>query len=81
MDEKNSLAYEILKENKILTKRLFIICIIEFFIIVGMVVGFFVYESQYEIVAEQTTVDAGENGTATYLENSESGDIIYGENN
>jgi capsular polysaccharide biosynthesis protein len=47
-EEKNSLAYEILKENKVLTKRLFIICIIEFFIIVGMVVGFFIYESQYE---------------------------------
>lgn len=48
MDEKNSLAYEILKENKVLTKRLFIICIIEFFIIVGMVVGFFIYESQFD---------------------------------
>lgn len=47
-EEKNSLAYEILKENKVLTKRLFIICIIEFFIIVGMVVGFFIYESQYQ---------------------------------
>ena len=52
MEEKNSLAYEILKENKILTKRLFIICIIEFFIIVGMVVGFFIYESQYQYAEE-----------------------------
>lgn len=52
MDEKNSLAYEILKENKVLTKRLFIICIIEFFIIVGMVVGFFIYESQYQYAEE-----------------------------
>lgn len=51
-EEKNSLAYEILKENKILTKRLFIICIIEFFIIVGMVVGFFIYESQYQYAEE-----------------------------
>ena len=51
-NEKNSLAYEILKENKVLTKRLFIICIIEFFIIVGMVVGFFIYESQYQYAEE-----------------------------
>lgn len=51
-EEKNSLAYEILKENKVLTKRLFIICIIEFFIIVGMVVGFFIYESQYQYAEE-----------------------------
>ena len=51
-EEKNSLAYDILKENKVLTKRLFIICIIEFFIIVGMVVGFFIYESQYQYAEE-----------------------------
>lgn len=48
----DSLAYEILKENKILTKRLFVICIIEFFIIVGMIIGFFIYESQYEYETE-----------------------------
>lgn len=79
--EEKSLAYELLQEVKHTNKRLFIISLIELAIIVGMIIGFFVYESQYEIVAEQTTVDAGENGTATYLENSESGDIIYGENN
>ena len=48
-----------------------------------MIIGFFIYENQFEVVAdtETTTVDGGENGIATYLENSESGDIIYGEDN
>lgn len=38
-------------------------------------------ESEYEIVAEETTVDTEGDGMATYLENSESGDITNGKNN
>lgn len=64
-EEKNSLAYEILKENKVLTKRLFIICIIEFFIIVGMVVGFFIYESQYQYATtEEYTQETYDNDSS-----------------
>lgn len=42
-----SLAYELLKELKSTNKRLFIVCLVEFVIIVSMIIGFFIYESQY----------------------------------
>lgn len=67
MEEPNSLAYEILKENKILTKRLFVICIVEFIIIIGMIVGFFIYESQWEYA---TTEEMYQELEDTNLENS-----------
>lgn len=66
----DSLAYEILKENKILTKRLFAICIIEFFIIVGMIIGFFIYESQYEYATtEEYTQETYENDSSNITQN------------
>jgi capsular polysaccharide biosynthesis protein len=66
----DSLAYEILKENKILTKRLFVICIIEFFIIVGMIIGFFIYESQYEYATtEEYTQETYENDSSNITQN------------
>lgn len=66
----DSLAYEILKENKILTKRLFVICIIEFFIIVGMIIGFFIYESQYEYTTtEEYTQETYENDSSNITQN------------
>lgn len=43
----NSLAYEMLQEIKKSSKRWFIIAIIELIIIIGMVISFFIYESQY----------------------------------
>lgn len=43
----NSLAYELLKELKNTNRRLFILSIIEFIIILSMIVAFFIYESQY----------------------------------
>ena len=45
-----------------------------------MFVGFLIYESQFQTIVEgeTTTIESG-NGIATYLENSESGEIIYGE--
>lgn len=46
--EEKSLAYELLQEVKHTNKRLFIISLVELAIIVGMIIGFFVYESQFE---------------------------------
>lgn len=81
--EKENLALEMLRELKAQSKRKDIIIIILIGVILAMIIGFFIYENQFEVVAdtETTTVDGGENGMATYLENSESGDINYGENN
>lgn len=81
--EKGTLATEMLREIKAQSKRKDIIIIILIGVILAMIIGFFIYENSYELVAdtETTTVDGGENGIATYLENSESGDIIYGEDN
>ena len=81
--EKDTLALEMMKELKAQSKRKDIIIIILIGVILAMIIGFFIYENSYELVAdtETTTVDGGENGIATYLENSESGDIIYGEDN
>lgn len=45
--ENNSLAYELLQELKRSSKRWFIISIIELTVIVSMIIGFFIYESQY----------------------------------
>lgn len=79
--DNSSLALEMLRELKSQSKRWFIIAVIELVIIIATNMGWLIYESNFETVAEQTTVDGGENGIATYLENSESGDINYGENN
>lgn len=81
--EEKSLATEMLHELKAQSKRKDIIIVILIGVILAMIIGFFIYENQFEVVAdtETTTVDGGKNGMATYLENSESGDINYGENN
>ena len=79
--ENETLATELLRELKAQSKRWFIISVIELILIICTNVGWLIYNAQFENITEQTTVDGGENGTATYLENSESGDIIYGENN
>ena len=78
-----TLATEMLKELKAQSKRKDIIIIILIGVILAMIIGFFIFENQFETVTdtETTTVDGGENGIATYLENSESGDINYGKNN
>lgn len=79
--EKETFALEMLKELKANSKRWFIIAIIELVLLLITNIGWILYNSQFETVAEQTSVDGGENGIATYLEDSESGDINYGENN
>jgi len=52
--ENNSLAYELLQELKRSSKRWFIVSIIELAVIVSMIIGFFIYESQYSY---ETTED------------------------
>ena len=78
--QENSLATEMLRELKAQNKRQHITIIILIAVIVAMIIGFFIYENQFETVSDETIVD-GNNGTATYLENSNSGDINYGEDN
>ena len=77
-----SLALEMLAELKKSSKRWFLVSIILLIALVGTNVAWLIYESSFETVyeGETTTVDGG-NGVATYLENSNSGDIKYGENN
>ncbi len=60
-------------------KRSWITNIILIFLLVGMFIGFWVYESQFETVetVEEIVVDADENGIANYIGND--GDIINGE--
>lgn len=79
--EKDTLALEMLKELKVNARRWFIIAVVELILLIGSNVGWWIYESSFETVSgiETTTVDAGTDGIATYLENSESGDISYGE--
>lgn len=79
-NQENTLAIDLLKELKAQNKRQHITILVLIGVIIAMVIGFIIYESQFQTVSEETTVDGG-NGTATYLENSNSGDINYGENN
>lgn len=51
----NSLAYELLQEVKRTNKRLFIIVIVELVIIVSMIVGFLIYESQFQYSTTEET--------------------------
>ena len=77
-----SLALEMLSELKKSSKRWFVISIVLLIALVISNVGWLIYESSFDTVieGETTTVDGG-NGVATYLENSNSGDINYGKNN
>jgi len=51
----NSLAYELLQEVKRTNKRLFTIVIVELAIIVSMIVGFLIYESQFQYSTTEET--------------------------
>ena len=53
--EEKSIAYELLQEVKKTNKRLFILAIVELVIIVSMITGFLIYESQYDFTAEEYT--------------------------
>lgn len=82
LEMESTFALNLLHEVKQSAKRWFIISIILLVALVGTNVAWLVYESSFDTVyeGETTTVDGG-NGVATYLENSNSGDINYGENN
>ena len=81
--ENKTLATEMLHEIKAQSKRWFVISIILLIALVGSNITWLIHEEQYETISdtEATTVDGGENGIATYLEDSESGDINYGKDN
>ena len=51
-----SLAYELLKEVKTTNKRLFIICLVEFIVIISMLIGIFIYNNSfvYEEYTQET---------------------------
>lgn len=87
--KEQTLALEIFQEMKVENKRKNVIIKILIALnlcfliaLVGSNTGWLIYESSFDTVieGETTTVDGG-NGVATYLENSNSGDINYGENN
>lgn len=61
--EDKSIAYELLQEVKHTNKRLFIICIVELFIIVSMITGFLVYLNQYEFISEETYTQETDNSS------------------
>lgn len=46
-----------LKEKNAEKNKWFIICFVELFVIIGMFVGFLIYESQFETVTEETTLE------------------------
>lgn len=58
--EEKSIAYELLQEVKRTNKRLFILAIVELTIIVSMITGFLIYESQYDFTAEEYTQETTE---------------------
>lgn len=80
--QEQSLALEMMSELKKSTKRWFVISIILLVALVATNVAWLIYNSQFDTVVEgdTTTIDSGE-GITTYLEDSNSGDINYGENN
>ena len=80
--DNSTLAMEMLRELKRAGTRKFIIIVILILALVGTNLAWLIRENSFETVmeTEETTVDGG-NGIATYLENSKSGDINYGENN
>ena len=55
-DYENSLALEMLRELKAQSKRKDIIIFVLIGVIVSMIVGFFIYESQFEIVETEETI-------------------------
>ena len=61
--EDTSFAFEMLKELKAQNKRQHILIIILIAVIVTMVVGFFLYESQFETITDEMTIDQTQTNT------------------
>lgn len=72
-----SFATIILKDYKVANKRLFILAMS---LLVTLIIsfGYIVYLlNDIQVITEEATIES-ESGMATYLKDSESGDIIYG---
>lgn len=78
-EEQHSLAYELLQDAKKISKRDFIEKIILIAVLLISNIAWLIYINQFDFGTEYTDVDSG-NGIATVMQNSESGDINYGEN-
>ena len=76
-EEQHSLAYELLIECRKKAKRDFCVILILTIMLFASNMIWLWYTNQFDYTSEETTIDSG-NGIATYLENSESGDINYG---
>lgn len=71
--KENSLATDLLKELKAQNKRQHIIIVILICVIVGMVIGFFIYENQFQTVSEteqteQVLEDINNSQNSTYTQ-------------
>lgn len=73
-EEQHSLAYELILECKKKAKRDFVVILVLAIMLFGSNMIWLYFLNQYDFAGEETTIDSG-NGTATYLENSESGDM------
>ena len=69
--EKDTLATEMLREIKAQSKRKDIIIIILIGVILAMIIGFFIYENQFETVTEEQTQEAYYNDNSTVTQNIE----------
>lgn len=76
-EEQHSLAYELLIECRKKAKRDFCVILTLTIMLFASNIIWLWYMNQFDYTNEETTIDSG-NGIATYLENSESGDINYG---
>jgi uncharacterized protein YabE (DUF348 family) len=61
--EDKSFAFEMLKELKTQNRRQHILIIILILVIVAMIIGFFIYESQFETVTDEMTIDQMQTNT------------------
>lgn len=66
--------FNILKDTiamqKHTNKRMFIIIIVLILMLVGTNVGWFIYESQFEVVSDTTSMYSQDNGTNVYGNNN-----------
>lgn len=66
--------FNILKDTiamqKQTNKRMFIIIIVLILMLVGTNVGWFIYESQFEVVSDTTSMYSQDNGTNVYGNNN-----------
>lgn len=64
-NQENTLAMDLLKELKVQNKRQHITIIVLICVIVAMIIGFFIFANQFEVIGEESTQET------YYTENSE----------